>query len=306
MRKWLLPLLLVLSLLLPIGVQAQNTVAIDLLQIQIWPEYDKPSVLVIYQLTLSPTTTFPASLSVRIPVSAGDPHAVAVRQVDGTLYSMDYTRQVAGEWALINFTTTTSEIQLEYYDPDLERDGDSRHFAYTWPGDYAISQLIIQVQQPAGANNMRISPSLGAGVKGSDNLTYFNQDVGAISAGQNIRISMDYQKTDDTLSAENLPVQPSAPIPQGTAPDLSVSTWLPYVLGIFGAALIIGGIIWFWQTGRQKPNTGTYRRRSRAPAGKPTPAAGSSEVGIYCSQCGKRAGPGDLFCRSCGTQIRSR
>lgn len=306
MRKWVLPLFLVLFLLLPIGVQAQNTVAIDLLQIQIWPEYDKPSVLVIYQLTLSPTTTFPASISVRIPIAAGEPHAVAVRQVDGTLYSMDYTRQVAGEWALINFTTTTPEVQLEYYDPELEKDGDARHYEYTWPGDYPVSQLIIQVQEPAGATDMRISPSLGAGARGTDNLTYYSQDVGAISAGQNIRITLDYQKTDDALSAENLPVQPSAPIPQGTAPDLSVSTWLPYVLGIFGAALIIGGIIWFWQTGRQKPITKTYRRRPRPSAGKRAAAPGTSEAGIYCSQCGKRAGPGDLFCRSCGTQIRSR
>ena len=306
MRKWVLPLLLVLCVLLPFRVHAQDTVGMDLLQIQIWPEYDKPSVLVIYQLTLSATTTFPASVSVRIPIAAGEPHAVAVRQLDGTLYSMDYTRQLAGDWALINFTTTTPEVQLEYYDPELGKDGDARHYEFTWPGDYAVSQLIIQVQQPAGASNMRISPSLGVGASGTDNLTYFTQDVGAISVGQNIRISLDYQKPDDTLSVENLPVQPSAPIPQGTAPDLSVSTWFPYVLGILGAALIIGGILWFWRTGRQKPITSSYRRRSRPSANRPRPAAGPAEAGIYCSQCGKRAAPGDLFCRSCGTQIRSR
>ncbi len=51
---------------------------------------------------------------------------------------------------------------------------------------------------------MRISPSLGAGAVGSDNLTYYTQDIGAIPAGQKIQITIDYQKSTDTLSAENL------------------------------------------------------------------------------------------------------
>jgi hypothetical protein len=199
--------------------------------IEIWPEYDKPSVLVIYHMTLSSATTFPVTISLQIPTAAGDPNAVAERQADGSLYKINYTRQVAGEWATINFTTTASDVQLEYYDPALTKDGDARHFQYIWPGDYAIAQLTIQVQQPVGATNMVISPSLGPGAIGSDNLTYYTQDIGAISAGQNIEITIDYQKTSNTLSAETLPVEPSAPIPQGKATDLNISTWLPWVLG---------------------------------------------------------------------------
>ena len=57
MRKWILPLFLVISLLLPLAAAAQSPVTFSSLQIQIWPEYDKPGVLVIYQITLSPSTT---------------------------------------------------------------------------------------------------------------------------------------------------------------------------------------------------------------------------------------------------------
>lgn len=306
MRKWVLPLLLILSMLLPIGVRAQDPLTLSSIQVQIWPEYDKPGVLVIYHLTLSGITTFPAAVSLRIPVAAGEPNAVADRQADGKLYELNYTRQEAGEWATINITATVPEIQLEYYDPGLVKEGNARHFQYVWPGDYAVTQFTIQVQQPAGATDMLISPSLGAGITGGDNFTYYSQDIGAISAGQNIRITVDYQKSTDALSAENLLVQPSAPIPQSTAPDLNVSTWLPWILGILGAGLIIGGIVWFWQSGRQRPVSQTRRRRSRAGAYEPEVDATSAEVGVYCSQCGKRALPGDLFCRSCGTQIRSK
>jgi hypothetical protein len=306
MRKWVLPLLLILLLLVPLGVHAQNPVTLNSLQVQIWPEYDKPSVLVIYQMTLSSTTILPATVSVRIPIAAGDPNAVAVKQVDGSLYTVDYTRQVSGDWATISFTTTSPDIQLEYYDPKLVIDGNARHYQYIWPGDYGVTQFTIQVQQPAGATDMNISPSLGAGTTGNDNLVYYTQDIGAIPAGQNINIIIDYNKSTDTLSAENVPVQPSAPIPQSTIADLNVSTLLPWILGILGAGLIIGGIIWFRQSGRQRPASQTRRRRSRAGGNEPGSNINTTEDAVYCSQCGKRASPGDIFCRSCGTQIRNK
>ncbi|OGN93019.1 MAG: hypothetical protein A2Z71_11820 [Chloroflexi bacterium RBG_13_50_21] len=306
MRKWVLPLLVILSILLPIRVHAQNPLSLSSMVIEIWPEYDKPSVLVIYQMTLSSSTSYPATMSVRIPASAGEPNAVAERQSDGSLYTITYTRQVDGEWATINFTTTISEVQIEYYDQGLSKDGNARHYQYIWSGDYAIAQLTIQVQQPSGATDMRIAPSLGAGVAGTDNLTYFTQDVGAITAGQNIQISIDYQKTTEGLSVDSLPLAPSAPIPQSTATDLNISTWLPWILGILGAGLIIGGIVWYWQTGRQRPAPQTRRSRSKARLNEPVVNSGTDEAEVYCSQCGKRASPGDQFCRSCGTPIRSR
>jgi len=306
MQKWLLPFLLILSLLVPLGVHAQVPITLGSLEIQIWPEYDKPSVLVIYQMTLASSTSLPAVVTVRIPQAAGEPYAVTARQLDGELYYIDYTRQESGDWSIISFTTTVSQVQLEYYDPGLTKDGASRHYQYTWPGDLAVSQLTILVQQPAGATEMQISPSLGAGVVGSDNLTYYTQNIGSIPADQNIIITIDYQKSSDILSTENLPVQPSAPIPQSTVPDLNVSSWLPWILGILGAGLIIGGIVWFWHTGRQRPVSQTRRRRSQAGAHLAENTVTSAEDTVYCSNCGKRALPGDQYCRSCGTSLHNR
>jgi hypothetical protein len=305
MRKWVIPLLLLLCLLSPLRAQAQNPVIFSSMSIDIWPEYDQPSVLVIYKIALDSTTPLPAKISIRIPNAAGDPSAVAEQQADGSLYNLTYTRQVNGDWATISFTTASSKIQLEYYDPGLTKDGNSRHFEYTWPGDYAISQLTLQVQQPVGATDMVISPSLGAGTAGTDNLIYYNQDVGAVSAGQTIHLTIDYQKTNNQLSAEGS-LAPSAPVPQSSATDLNISAWLPWILGILGAGLIIGGIVWFWRTGRQRPARQPRRRRSKADSIEPDTDPSLEEEAIYCSQCGKRASPGDQFCRSCGTPIRAR
>jgi hypothetical protein len=305
MRKWLIPLLLVLFFILPQRVNAQNALTFSAMSIDIWPEYDKPDVLVIYHITLDPSTTYPATISLRIPTAAGDPNAVAEQQADGSLYNITSTRTVDGEWATITFTTTNPKVQLEYYDPALIIDGNSRHYEYNWPGDYAISQLTIQVQQPVGATDMRISPSLGPGVVGNDGLTYYSQDIGAISAGQTIQIIIDYLKTTNTLSAEGA-VAPSTTVPQSTVADLNISNLLPWILGILGAALIIGAIVWFWRSGRQRPTRQARRRRTKTEPTVSESESVSEEDAVYCSQCGKRASPGDQFCRSCGTPIRAR
>jgi hypothetical protein len=306
MRKSVLFLIFILAVLLPSSVHAQSPLVLKSLQIGIWPEFDRPSVLVIYRVTLSNTTTLPASVSLRIPINAGEPNAVAARQVDGSLFNIDYTRQVTGQWAIINFSATTADFQIEYYDPGLTINGNSRHFSYSWPGDYGVTQLSIQVQQPYGATNMQISPSLGAGAVGSDTLTYYTQDIGTVTAGQNFQISLDYQKSSDVLSAENLPVTPSAQIPQTSTADLNLKSWLPWVLGIVGAGLIVGGVIWFWQSGRQNSAPKARRPRSRSRVLQSEINTGETEAPIYCSQCGKRAQPGDQFCRSCGSPIRTK
>jgi hypothetical protein len=304
MRKLALIFMIFIFLVLPTLAHAQNPISFSSMFIQIWPEYDKPSVLVIYQITLAPSTTYPAQVSILIPTAAGEPNAVAEKQPDGSLYTITYTRSVNGDWASINFTTTSSVVQLEYYDPGLTTEGAARHFEYLWPGGYAISQLTIQVQQPAGTTDMTISPSLGAGAVGTDNLTYYTQDIGAISADQTIKITIDYQKASSALSAESVPVAPSSPIPQSTLADLNIFNWLPWILGIIGAGLIIGGVVWFWRTGRQRPSKQPRRRHARTEAITPATEQATDEAAVYCSQCGKRASPGDQFCRSCGTPIR--
>ncbi len=307
MRKWVIPLLLLSTLLFPLRARAQNPITFSSMFIEIWPEYDQPSVLVIYQITLDTATPLPANIAIRIPAAAGDPNAIAEQQANGSLFNITNTnRQVNGDWATINFTTTSSTFRLEYYDPGLTKDGNARHFEYTWPGDYAISQLTLQVQQPVGATDVVISPSLGAGAAGNDNLIYYTQDVGAVNATQSIQLTIDYQKTSNALSVENVPLAPSSPVPQSSTSDLNISAWLPWILGILGASLIIGGIVWFWRTGRQRPARQPRRRRSKVDSIEPETDPSSEEDAIYCSQCGKRASPGDQFCRSCGTAIRPR
>jgi hypothetical protein len=297
-------LALILSLFV-LQAGAQADFELKSLEVDLWPEYDRKAVLVIYRVVLPADVSLPVDLTFRIPAAAGEPSAVAVRQVSSAgqsgLFTIPHTRQVSSEWGLINMTATMPELQIEYYDPGLQMDGPDRQFEYRWPGDYAVETFSIQVQQPVGAADMQISPSAGAGKAGEDGLTYYNKPLGALPVGQTFSLSFRYQKADDSLSVSNFDVQPNAPI---VAPETTVNfrTLLPWMLGLLGVALIVGGGIWYWQSGKSKSSGESRRgRRSAGPREESRPSDGAN---VYCHQCGNRAAPGDRFCRTCGTKLR--
>jgi hypothetical protein len=279
---------------------AQGELKFRDLEVDLWPEYDRPSTLVIYRITLPSNVTLPAQITLRIPASVGDPNAVAVKQANGNLISLNYTRQVNGDWALIQFTAPSPELQFEYYDPALNKQDGQRSFEYRWPGDYAIDSLAIQVQQPVEASEMKISPALGPGTEGQDGLIYYNKQIGSLKASDTFNISLNYQKSTDTLSTKNRPVEPSEPINETGALRSSLMAALPWLVGVLGVVLILGGLIWYWQSSKGEPRKEMRRRRKTVNTRETVPAEGY----VYCHNCGKRAGPGDRFCRTCGAKLR--
>jgi len=306
MRKWTSLFLVVICLLFPTlalastRALAQDASRLSLLEIDLWPEYDRPTVLVIFRITLASDTTLPVELTLKIPASAGAPSAVAAKQLDDTLVNIVYTQQSTGDWTTIKFTATMPEIQVEYYDPGLVKQSVARHFAFSWPGGYQVDSLAVQVQQPVDSSNMRIAPSLGNGSLANDGLTYYSAQVGTLSSNQTFDLTLDYQKTSDKLSINSIQVQPSQPLGPNTAgrKTLNIPT---IILASLGVALIAGGAIWYFLSGRKdmKPS----RRRSH-----PLQSEASEDTAggvIYCHQCGNRASPGDSFCRVCGTQLRA-
>ncbi|HJS30103.1 MAG TPA: hypothetical protein VJ768_10805, partial [Anaerolineales bacterium] len=85
---WMFVAVFLLSVLLIPGARAQAEVTLEEANIALWPEYDRPGMLVIYRITLSPTVALPAALEFNIPAAAGVPNAVAETGLDGNLYSV--------------------------------------------------------------------------------------------------------------------------------------------------------------------------------------------------------------------------
>ena len=312
MKRWLFPFLLIIILMVPTQVSlGQGGTSFATVEVDLWPEYDSPEMLVIYRIELSPNLILPVDISIQIPAAAGPPNAVAVRDPNGALLNAPYERSVDGDWASISLTASMSEIQIEYYDPQLNMSNAEREYVFTWMGDYSTGSMLIQFQQPYDALQVEIFPQAASSITGPDGLTYHTIDLGPQSQGVTTSVSIGYSKDSNALTIEQFQVQPNAPISGDTSGRVNLMDILPWALGLLGFILIGGGIWWYFQAGQEKPRS-SRRSRSRgqrsAQSHPPRIISTSThpgDPGVYCHQCGKRAEAGDRFCRTCGTKLRA-
>jgi hypothetical protein len=301
--KRTIPLVLVALLILIQPASAQNAPTYDSMTVELWPEYDRPSMLVIYTATLSPSVSLPADMTFRIPKGAGGPHAVAVGPNQTSIADVVYQTQITGDWIEVAFIATTPVIRLEYYDPGLNKEGAQRTFEFEWPGNLTVASLVVNVQHPAGAENFQVSPTAGQVRQNEDGFAYNVIDLGALGVGDAFILNVGYSKATDTLSAQGLEIEPSAPITPGSSFRTgNLVQLIPWLLGGLGVLLILGGGFWYWRTGRA---TGPIRIRRHRTADASSPQREQLDAVVYCHQCGKRAEPTDLFCRACGTRLRT-
>ena len=304
-------LLVILALLLSgtLPTRAQETLHLAFVEIDLWPEYDRPEMLVIYHVKLPAGASLPAEVVLLIPANAGEPNAVAVRQMDGNLLNATYERQIDGEWAQITVMATMPEIQLEYYDPALVREGDSRAFTYVWKGEHPVDEMKIVIQEPLGASHLSIEPDLGRFMQSQDPMRYYAMEVGAPQKGETVTVNVSYRKENDALSIDRLQVQPSGQSNEKLETKTSFMVWLPWVIGGVGSLLLLGGGIWFWRLNQEdntqpQPRKRGKRAKSTAIKSPEQIAVEGEDTGVYCHQCGKRAASSDRFCRACGAKLR--
>jgi hypothetical protein len=303
LRKFLTVLALItltFSFMLPFPVAAHEQHTLSQLGVNLWPEFDHPSILVIYFGMLSPQVSLPVEITLRMPASVEAPHAVAVGPATGSVGDVFYSQQVRGDWAYVTFTATMPAIQFEYYDPALLKDGDQRQFEYHWPGDYAVESFSLRVQQPIDTTDIQLSPATSNVIQGGDGLWYHMMEVGSLSAGDSFQINLDYTKTTDRLTYQSLQIQPGGEIPTSPTSPIS-SLYLMWALGVLGVLLIAAGGFWWWNSNRETELPRSPRRRRSA---RPPVDDLDESASFYCHQCGKRASAGDRFCRSCGARLR--
>ncbi len=296
MRKCFSVLVILAVFFVSFPVQAQNETHLSSVTVDIWPEYDQPAVLVIYHISLSSNTTFPAILNLRVPAQA-EVYAVAVSDAVNGLLNAPYDRTVQGAWATLKITANSKDVQVEYYDV-LVINGTARHFVYNWAGDYGVDAFTVTLQQPVGATDLATNPALTQSSIGQDGFTYYQSAPLALAAGRSFILTTDYQKETDTLSTTGLPVQPAQPL-TANIPGRETTNNILIILVVIGVTLILVGTgFGLYKWNRCTRRTGNMRTRNSL-------VQKSSETDdVYCNQCGKRAQPGDVFCRTCGIRLR--
>lgn len=278
MAGMLRTLILALSLLPGLAGAAKGAPWLERLQVEIWPEYDRPAVLVILKGEIAADVALPANLSLRIPAASGGPAAVAYAAAKaGPLLNLPYERSAADRFVKLRFTVPERYFHVEFYDP-LVTGVPERSYTYLWPGDLELGALRVVVQEPAAARGISIQPDLGPWTTGTDGLRYGAADLGPAPQGTSRSVEIRYAKSDPRTSSQIL--TPGAP---QASPAAATSSETRDAFRLFLAAaavalLAVGAslVYFLW-----------WRRRARA-------------ADSFCGKCGNALAAGDRFCPKCG------
>jgi hypothetical protein len=282
-------LLVLLLKAFPLIAQSQSpATAVESLAIEFWPDYDRPSVLVLLTGTLPADASLPATVTLPLPEGA-ELNAVARISSENVMSDdIEFTTD-SGQ---LTFTTPDGRFRVEYYLP-YAADGTQRAFTYTWQASIPVMQLEVTIQEPAAASLLIIEPPAATSSSGFNGLTYHRLPVQSVPAGQPYAVRVDYTLTSSQLSIEQAP---AAAIVEGTETTGSAATvnW-PLIAAAVGGVLIVMALTWqIASSGRAEA-----RRRKARPVRprKQSPAR-------FCYECGQSLQPGDSFCRQCGTAIK--
>lgn len=276
------------------------------LSIDLWPEYDRPAMLVIYNVELSPDIQLPAQVSLRIPAAGSPPFRVLYYlQNSERPYSLDVRTYPEEEWSRVVFTTPAARFRLEFYDGRMDFNSPNRTYVFTWPGDISSDTLTIRVKQPALATEFSLPSRFSEPRLDEDGLYVSSANFSQMDTGISYTFAVEYFKDSSRPSFTRQTLHAIAPITRETTGRFNFDPYLPIAILVV-IVLTVAGLIMLFGAGRilDMLKLGDPRDGHASLADPARPAAPESPS-VYCPICGSRASLGDNFCRVCGSPLNT-
>lgn len=270
------------------------------MKVSVWPEYDEPRVLVIYEGEFADGGSFPRKVSFRLPAGAEVSQVCALKPGGEHLCQLyEIARDENG--STLTYELPIPTFFLEFYYNPVEGAGE-RSIPYEFTPLSAVDSLQIEVQQPARATDFALDPPTSSVQSDGVGLKYFLYDFGRAAAGVPVKVGIRYAKPDANPSTEKRLPAPAA----GAGGDGSFAVvWVVIGVGVVAVGIIVGYSLY-----SRRPTRPRYERahgggRPLAPSQVPASSRGKPKGGIrFCSTCGDSVGPGARFCASCGEPVR--
>lgn len=269
------------------------------LRVAVWPEYDKPSVLVLIDGVLADQTNLPREIYVFVPTGAQGIIAT-FENSDGSLaaeQSFKTEKQDEG-WSRLSYTIQTPRFHVEYYDNVLQSTPDKQiDFKFRVP--VASDKVTVEFQQPLKASNFNVTPPTST-TRNESGFTYYVQDFANASAGQTLAALVKYTKTDPSPSVSPVSLPPAAQsaVPATTASGPWSSIYVVAGLVVLGCAAFVGFMMIRQRGQHPTSRTATHKQRR---GGRKSAKGGSQ----YCTQCGHALMADNLFCPHCGARRKA-
>ncbi|MHB1006014.1 MAG: zinc ribbon domain-containing protein [Chloroflexota bacterium] len=279
------------------------------MKVSVWPEYDEPRVLVIYEGEFADSGSFPRKVSFRLPAGA-DINQVCALKTTGEHLCQLYETEKDATGATITYDLPIPTFFLEFYYNPIQGAG-QRSIPYEFTPLSPIDTLTLEVQQPARATNFVLTPQASSTQSDTGGLKYHLTDYTKVAPNSTIKATVTYGKPDDKPSTEKKEPQQS-----GAGPSRADSFGSMGMIFGFGAVAVVG-VVGFsaynrrWRHPLPAPAHGTLARPSAAPRALPGPVARDGDkrgkgIVSFCASCGEHVGPTVRFCPYCGEPVARR
>ena len=271
---------------------------IQQMRVQVMPEFDDPRVLVIVQGRLAAgANDFPVTITFRLPQGAQINQMATVNMQSAGTTLMPYETQADpadARWQLVSYSLDGAHFFYEYYYDPIVGDVD-KAFTYTLNSYHPVDDASVEIQEPKAAEEFSTVPQTAASrLDQTLRLNYHQIALGALEAGQESSINVNYRKADPTPSLtleQVMALQEGKRPPETTGPaEAAAGLQIPTEIFVFvgGALLIlIGSFVGY-----------RLRLGERAAGG-----AGEGEPDQFCRMCGTTLKADASYCHQCGAMV---
>lgn len=295
-RRWVGAMIALMLILLVPGVsaRAQTPNALTFLKISIWPEFDQPSVLVLYDGILADASHLPRAISVLIPAEA-QLFVTTWYNPDGTLAPEQPAQQTKQDdgYTRVTFIVPQPRFRVEYYHDGL-RGAPDKTFDFAFKSLGTVDALTLEIQEPLRVTNFSVLPAPASTRIAQDGFRYSVQNYAHLAAGHVITAQVKYTKTDPHPSVIVPAMASPAPASSPTASEASHWLLILALVGL-GMAVLVGLLV------RQQRASATPRASASRGV---TARRDKRRARVFCPQCGHALAPTDNFCPQCGTRRR--
>ncbi len=207
-----------------------NQLEMKTLDLQVWPEYDDPRVLSIFNGTLTNTSGNDFNGRVYFNIPKGVEIKMACELINGSEHSCQpYDLEDKGDYQVLSWKATHSitpgqdyPIWLEYYYNPLKGSPD-KTMDLNYTPYYKTQNLKLTIKEPLKSTNFKINPapsSKGQDGEGFNNDFYTFQNIDSVKP---VNFKISYTRSDNKPSVE--PKKADANQQAGTPDPLGTSAW---------------------------------------------------------------------------------
>ena len=232
------------------GNAGAESLSIGRMRVAIWPEYDNPGALVVYDGRFTDPTSFPAKSRFFIPKDIVISDACSLSP-NGQHFCQIFKIRANGDWNEIELWLPFPNFYLSFHLPHTDMTTAERKLDYRIKSNHPIETMEVDIQQPLRASHFSIAlePGLATGTESvKEGFQHFNYTLNNIAQGDEQVFALRYQKAD---------IKPSIDIKYASMTGTKI--WgSPYddqkkaskiITIVFGTGVSVLGIIGFlfWQ-----------------------------------------------------------